>query len=220
MPGTKFRWFLTMARKPPDWRQPSLFNFDQAKTPEPQDNATFQPDGDPHAIQDDPSRTPATAAGDARGTSQATEAASDPGDVRPRTEGRARSLEGDAVASPAGQPSSADSERSNGTGPEGHGGSFAARVGQGRRGSAFPGRSDGLHQPQTHASRLNQSRRQRSLFDSDTDNTSPATPAPPAPISDGTLLAPPGRASGKPVPPEGLPQFSPGTVATRAEPRP
>ncbi len=43
--------------------------------------------------------------------------------------------------------------------------------------------------------------------------------APPEGLNKGTLLDPPGPASGKPVPPQGLPRFSAGTAAPQAEPR-
>ena len=84
--------------------------------------------------------------------------------------------------------------------------------------SAVPRRGNGVHPP-SHVARLKASRNQPTLFDSLSDNSPPATPAPPGALSDGTVLSPPGRASGNPVPPEGLPQLSAGTVATRAEPR-
>ena len=49
-----------MARKPPDWHQPSLFPPDPAKTTEPEDQSHSKPEGDQHAVQDNYPRTSAT----------------------------------------------------------------------------------------------------------------------------------------------------------------
>ena len=102
-------------------------------------------------------------------------------------------------------------------------GSFALRAGRRQR-TAFARSGDGLSQ-NSYVARLKASRGQPSLFDAPpakpaSVDGSPAAPVPPGAKSDGTLISPPGRASGIPVPPEGLPQNSAGSVAARAEPRP
>src|SRR6202035_5677200 len=103
-----------MARKPPDWRQPSLFPPDPAKPTEPHDNATPKSQGDRHAVQDDHSRTPTTTHGDSRPAGQGTEAAPDGGTLRPGAEGKPRSLEGAPPGADAGQRPGPDRERSPG----------------------------------------------------------------------------------------------------------
>src|SRR5438067_988642 len=106
-----------MARKPPDWRQPSLFPPDPAmglssakaeeagqapaNTPELQDNATSQPDGDHHAVQEHDPSTPATTAADARAAPEEPEAAFDNGTLRQGAEDQPRSLEGAPFATEA-----------------------------------------------------------------------------------------------------------------------
>src|SRR6266852_3671574 len=131
-----------MARKPPDWRQPSLFSSDPAKPPEPHDHTTPQPDGDDHAVQDDHLRTVATTATDPRTTPQGPEAADDPGDLRQGAEGRPRSLEGTAPANAAGQRPEPDRERGPGDSVQGTGGPFAVRVSSGRQRGESPRRGD------------------------------------------------------------------------------
>src|SRR3984893_9657056 len=135
-----------MARKPPDWRQPSLFTFDPAKTPEPQDNTTLEPDGDQHAVQDDHSRTPATTAGDARAAAQGAEAPAGTGTLRQGTEDQPRGVEGSPLPGDAEKRPEPDSERGPGNGSEGSGGSFALRV-SGRQHAAVPRRGNGVHPP-------------------------------------------------------------------------
>src|ERR1700719_2483247 len=101
-----------MPRKPPDWRQPSLFTSDPAKPTEPHDNATPKPDGDHHALQDDNLRTPATTHGDVRTASQGTESAADTGTLRPGIEDQPRSLERTPSGADAGQRPEPDRHRS------------------------------------------------------------------------------------------------------------
>src|SRR5439155_21530114 len=84
--ATLFWRFLTMARKPPDWRQPSLFPPDPADPTEPQDNATHKSEeGDQHALQDDHSRASATTTADARAAPAATQPAVVSGTLRQGT---------------------------------------------------------------------------------------------------------------------------------------
>src|ERR1019366_2987431 len=208
-----------MARKPPDWRQPSLpFTPDPDKTTEPQDQSLSKTEGDQHAIQDDHSRTPATTAGDARTAPKGAEASADDGPLRARAEDQPRSLEGDSLRGEAGQRPEPDRERGDGDGTQGVGGSFTDRVSSGQQRTPFARRGNGVH-PGSHVGRLKASRKQPTLFDSLSNDAPPATPVPPGALSDGTEFSPPGRASGNPVPPEGLPPFSAGPVASRAEPR-
>src|SRR5438132_9609245 len=111
-----------MARKPPDWRQPSLFPPDPAtsagqappNTPEPQDNITQESNGDQHALQDHSPRTPATTAGDARPSAEGTQAADNDGVLRQGAEGEPRSLEGNSRPTEAGQRPEPDQERGAG----------------------------------------------------------------------------------------------------------
>ena len=132
----------------------------------------------------------------------------------------------------AGQRPEPDSQRGVRVGPEGNGGSFALRFLPGRQRTAIPRRGYAFPPP-SHVARLKASRHRPTLFDSPSTasqtpptspgslsgDPSPAAPTPPGALSDGTVLSPPGRASGNSVPPEGLPQLSAGTVAARAEPR-
>src|ERR1700722_18887099 len=85
------QWLLIMARKPPNWRQPSLFPPDPATsagqapaTPaEPHSNATLNTDGEHYAaVQKHDSGTPATTAGDSPPASQGAEATPDDGALR------------------------------------------------------------------------------------------------------------------------------------------
>src|SRR4051812_32120234 len=119
-----------MARKPPDWRQPSLFPPDPgsspeqapADTPEPQDPSTRHPEGgNHHEVQNDSPRTAATTAPDAGAAPQETQAPFDPGTLRPRAEDQPRSLEGTPLPDEAGQRPEPDRERSLGDSSEGTG---------------------------------------------------------------------------------------------------
>src|SRR6185437_3795799 len=187
-----------MARKPPDWRQPSLFPPDPAtdpssvkagdagqappNTPQPEYNSLSKPEGDQHAVQDDHSSTPGAEPADTGPAQERPADASDDGALRPRTENPPRSLEGNAHPDDAGQRREPDSERGAGTGPQGSGGSFADRVSSGRQGSPVPGRSYGVHPP-SFAARIKASRRQRqpTLFDSLPLNPASGEPELPAP---------------------------------------
>ena len=91
-----------MARKPPAWRQPSLFPPDPAHTTEPQDNVNSHPEGAPHAVQNDRPRTPATTNGASRGTPSDPQTAADHGSPRQGSEGETRNLEA-GTPSPAPQ---------------------------------------------------------------------------------------------------------------------
>src|SRR5438132_1520470 len=100
-----------MARKPPDWHQPSLFAPDPAtnagqappNTPEPEDKSYSKPEGDQHAVQDHSPRTPATTDGASRTATPDAQAPADTGDLRSRAEDQPRSLEGNARSGEAGQ---------------------------------------------------------------------------------------------------------------------
>src|SRR5438132_1008326 len=82
-----------MAKKPPDWRQPSLFPLDPDDAPEPQDYATHQPNGDRYAVQNDSPRTLEGTDGVARTAPQGAQAPDDDGTLRQGAEGQPRSLE-------------------------------------------------------------------------------------------------------------------------------
>src|SRR5271163_2268426 len=102
-----------MARKPPDWHQPTLFPPDSTKTPEPQDNAT-PTEGDHHAVQDNRSRTPATTPTDARATTEGTEAPGGNGTLRQGAEDQPRGVEGNPRPTETGQRPEPDRERGAG----------------------------------------------------------------------------------------------------------
>ena len=80
-----------------------------------------------------------------------------------------------------------------------------------RRGDAVP--------PPSHVARLKASRNRQPALRFPLRRSLFGPPTPTGALNGGTLLSPPGRASGNPVPPEGLPQLSAGPVAARAEPR-
>src|SRR5258708_305089 len=141
-----------MKRKPPDRRQPTLFPPDPDDTPEPHDNATHEPDGGHHAVQDDHSRTAAEPAADARATPPGAEAALDDGTLRQGAESQPRSLEGNAVPDAAGQQPDPGHFGSAGDRPQGTGGSFALRVSLGHEPNAVPRRGDAVRPP-SHAAR-------------------------------------------------------------------
>src|SRR5437879_11438095 len=138
-----------MARKPPDWRQPSLFPADPAtsvgqvpdNTPEPQDNATPQPNGDLYAVQNDSPRTAQGTDGASRTTPQGAQAPVGDGALRQGAENQPRSLETAPLPDATGQRPEPNHERSPGNSPQGVGGSFALRV-SGRRSGAVPRRGD------------------------------------------------------------------------------
>src|ERR1700681_27349 len=122
-----------MARKPPDWRQPSLlFPHDPVKA-EPQDKSLSKTEGDHHAIQDDHSRTSATTAADARAASPGAAVTADDGTLRQGAEDPPPGMEGTAPGATAGQRPEPDREPSPGNSAGGTGGSFAARISGERR---------------------------------------------------------------------------------------
>src|SRR5438128_1644235 len=127
-----------MARKPPDWQQPSLFPTDPDKSPEPENQSHPNPEGEQHAVQDNRSRTPATTTTDTRPAPEGPEAVTDSGDVREGAEDQSRSLEGNARSGEAGQRPEPDRVRCAGDGAQGHGGSFALRITSERQRNAFP----------------------------------------------------------------------------------
>src|ERR1700691_54086 len=98
-----------MARKPPDWRQPSLlFPPDPDNKAEPQDKSLSKTEGDRHAIQDDHSRTSATTAPDARAASPGAAVTADDGTLRDGAEDPPPGVEGPAPGEPAGQRTESD----------------------------------------------------------------------------------------------------------------
>src|SRR5438552_19207721 len=136
-----------MARKPPDWQQPSLFPPDPADPTEPQDNATRKSQGDQHALQDHHSRASATTTADARAASAATEAAVGSGTLRQGAEEQPPSLEATPDADQATQRQESDRQRSTGNGAEGSGGSFAQRITAERQRGTNPRRGDAVSAP-------------------------------------------------------------------------
>src|SRR5262249_32704816 len=135
------------------------------------------------------------------------------GSPGPRPQGPARSLEGAAGPGEAGQRPEPDRQRSPGDRPEGAGGFFTARLAAGGRRNAFPRRGDGVPAP-SFAARVRASRPPpRTLLAAIPGARLPPSPAPPRGAEAGTVISPPGRASGNPVPPEGLPQISAGRDA-------
>src|SRR5271170_881984 len=141
-----------MARKPPDWRQPSLFTADPAtsagsappQTAEPEDKSPSKPEGDHHAVQNDHPRTPATTTGVTRPAPKGPETPPDDGTLRQRVEDQPRGVEGNAVGAEAGQRPEPDRERGNGDGHQGTGGSFVQRISTGQDRSTFARRGNGL----------------------------------------------------------------------------
>src|SRR5438132_1001255 len=141
-----------MARKPPDWRQPSLFPLDAGSSPgqapatglssakaedagqapdnppEPQDPSTLSTEGEHYAIQDLSPRTFEGTDAAARAATHGAQAPADDGALRQGVEDQPRSLETAALADAAGQRPEPDRERSPGNSPQGAGGSFALRV--------------------------------------------------------------------------------------------
>src|SRR5579871_22636 len=207
-----------MTKKPPEGQQPTLFPTDPDQTPEPEDNATQKPSGGHYAIQDDHARTPDGTEGVLRAASPAAQTPDDRGTLREGIEERSRSMEEASHSIATGKRAEPDRQRSPGDGAQGTPGAIAERIADGRSRGSGPRRGDAVY-PTSHVSRVIASRRQPTLFDSHPADPTSADPPPPGAKTDGTLISPPGRASGKPVPPEGLPQFSAGPVAARAEPR-
>src|SRR5437879_4076940 len=134
-----------MARKPPDWRQRSLFPLDPDHAPEPQDHATPKPDGDHHAVQDHSARTFEGTDAAARTAPQGAQAPADDGTLRQGAEDQPRSLEGAPLPDAAGERPEPDRERGPGDSPQGTGGSFALRVSS-RRGTVSR-RGHAVHPP-------------------------------------------------------------------------
>src|SRR5947209_5327620 len=93
-----------MARKPPDWQQPSLFPSDG-----PPRQPTDQPlelYGDDYAVQNDGPRAIAGTSADARPAQAGEEAAGDDGSLRQGAESQPPGLDRDAGPDAAGQRSS------------------------------------------------------------------------------------------------------------------
>src|SRR5262245_26398684 len=79
-------------RRPPDWRQPSLF------PPEPvaesDGSSHTEPEGGNHALQDHRPESAGEQAPDARGIAEGTQATRDTGDIHQGAEGQPRVLDG------------------------------------------------------------------------------------------------------------------------------
>ena len=162
-----------MPKKPPDWRQTSLFPPDSGDLPESQNDVLYPTEGDQHAVQDNRSSPLGAAPGHVRPAPKEPEPASDDGSLRRGTKGEPRSLEGKPVAVQAGQRSESDQQRSLGAGTQGTGGSFALRITAGRQRTATARRSNGVSH-RSHVERLKQSRGERSLFDALEDTPYPS----------------------------------------------
>src|SRR5947209_4436802 len=143
-----------MARKPPDWHQPSLFPTDPDKSPEPEDQSHSKPEGDQHAVQDNSSRTPATTTGDTRATPEGPGVAPDNGAVCQGTEDQPRGLDATTRPAEAGQRPTSDRLGSVGSSRQGTGGSFVRRLLAERQRGAFPRRGNAVSPP-SHATRVN-----------------------------------------------------------------
>src|SRR5260370_12337200 len=117
-----------MARKPPDWHQPSLFPPDPAESPEPEYYSHSTPEGEQHAVQDNHSSTPGAEPAVTGPAQERPADASDDGALRPGTENPPRSLEGNALPDDAGQRRDPDSDRGPGARPQGSGGPLAHPV--------------------------------------------------------------------------------------------
>src|SRR5580692_4055605 len=144
-----------MRKRPPD--QPSLFD----DSPEPP-NPVIIPQGDHHAVQDHSPRTTPGTDGATRTVTPHPPTPADNGDLRSRTEGQPRDVEGDTGGSEAGQRSEPDLLGSPGIGHPGTGGSFAVRVSGGRQGAILPRSGNGVH-PKSYAEKVKASR-QATLF--------------------------------------------------------
>src|SRR6185503_12615744 len=95
--GTTWKVRLTMPKRPPDWRQPTLFPFNNDDSPKPANPVSSPSEGDDHAVQNHSSRTPAIPDGAARATAADTPAETHARNLREGTEGESRSLEGTPV---------------------------------------------------------------------------------------------------------------------------
>ena len=161
-----------MKKKPPFWRQPTLFPLNPVDSPEPQKPICYPTEGDTHAIQDHRSGTAETANGVLQPAKDHPTVASDDGGLRPATEGPPRSLEGNPIPGEAGQRPEPDQQPGPGIGTQGNGGSFAFLVSTGRRGTADGRRRNGVSRG-SHVDQLNRSRGQRGLFDEIPDQPAP-----------------------------------------------
>src|SRR5581483_1798113 len=208
-----------MARRPPDWRQPSLFPPDPGDAPEPKDDATQQTNGDSHALQDDHLRTPATTPTDARAAAEVPQAADSAGELRQGTEGEPPGLDAPAHPDEAGQQPEPDLFRGAGNSRQGTGGSFARRITAEREQNAFPRRGHAVSQS-SHAARVRASRREPTLFDRlpSTPATSDPEPPPaqqtPTPF---TTTPPPAQADTFPTPATPSVRASPGEAIASGE---
>src|SRR5579871_6489960 len=93
---------LTMPKKPPFWRQPSLFSLDSDDSPEPENQVSYSTEGDQHEVQDNSPRTPATTNGVARAAADHTAIVANAGNLCQGTEGQPPSLGGNSQTTEAG----------------------------------------------------------------------------------------------------------------------
>src|SRR5262249_13200302 len=84
-----------MAKKPPPWDQPTLFPLNPTDSPTPEKPVNSTTNGDDHAVQDHSSRTSERTDGAARAATPDPQALADDGNLRTRTEGQPRNLDGD-----------------------------------------------------------------------------------------------------------------------------
>ena len=154
-----------MRKKPPFWRQPSLFPLNPDDSRKPPSAVQSTHEGEKHAVQNDSPRTPKNADGVARTSTDHTTIVADAGVLCPTIEGQPRNLEGNSLPGEAGQRPEPDQQPSVGTGDQRSGGAFALLVSTGRRGTADSRQHDGVSVG-SHVEKLNRSRGYRSLFDS------------------------------------------------------
>src|SRR5262245_46704743 len=113
-----------MPKRPPSWNQPTLFSDgldDATRQPNP---TTTSDEGNRQAIQDNRSRTVATATADVRPDPEEPQAPPDNGAVSQGTEDQPRGLDAPAGATEAGNRPGPDRLGSAGDSSQGNGGSF------------------------------------------------------------------------------------------------
>src|SRR5262245_9424806 len=197
--------FSLMARKP---IQRLLFPPTSDDIPEQPDELPPLTKGTDHAVQDPLPPDDSGSSADAQPANPHPDSALDAGPARQPPQDQSLAVEGAAGADEAGQQREPDRERGPGDRPQRTGGFFAARFSAKRGRGVLPRRGHDVSAP-TYATRVRAQRRpEATLFDSLPDDPPPASASPAGALSDGTVISPPGRASGNVVPPEGLPQVS------------
>ena len=200
-----------MAKKPPFWRQPSLFPPNLNDSPEPKNQISSSTEGDHNAVQNHRSTASGTTSGTLPPTQERSTTPSNAGDLFRAIEDDPRGVEANPVAGTAPQRPDPDQQRSPGDRSQGIRGSFADRHASGRERNTVAGSGNGIR-PNSFVSRVGSSRKQPSLFDSLDDAPSPkysteskvpppVTPidAPPKPIDAPVAESPRPETSG-PIP--------------------